>query len=251
MKLYQRKDWLYYHYRVIKLSTRQIAKKIDITHATILNWLKKFDIPIRSSGEAFHLAKGNFCQLSQKAREWIDGELLGDGSLLSRHNYSAKFRYGSKYLEYINYVSDTLNSFGMKQCGKILKKKDKQYGSYVYCYGCCDYAELLPIYKRWYPKRKKIVPRDIKLTPLTLRQWFIGDGCLHHPKKAKPYIQLSTNAFPIPDVKWLIKQLNKLNFKTTRSPSNNTIRISTHSTKEFLDYIGECPVECYQYKWDY
>ena len=95
------------------------------------------------------------------------------------------------------------------------------------------------------------MPRDIKLTPLVCRQWYIGDGCLKHPKNGRPYIELSTCGFSISDVSWLVGELNKLGIKTTRCNSNNIIEISTHSTRAFLNYIGECPVECYKYKWNY
>ena len=62
---------------------------------------------------------------------------------------------------------------------------------------------------------------------------------------------LSTCGFSISDVEWLISQLNELGFKATRMSSNNVIHISTYSAKAFLNYIGKCPVKCYQYKWNY
>lgn len=106
--------------------------------------------------------------------------------------------------------------------------------------------------KKWYPKGKKIVPKDIVLTPLTIRQWYIGDGCLYRPpKNGRPRITLHTTGFPMLDVKWLIERLIKLGFKTTYQPHNNSIYISVYSVKDFLNYIGPCPVEDYQYKWDY
>jgi len=163
--------------------------------------------------------------------------------------YSADIQYSSKYLEYINYVSYTLNSFGIKQAGKITKYHYKNTDSYDYKYASCAYIELLPIYKKWYPNCKKIFPKGIKLTPITLRQHYIGDGSLRNEKRVKPSIMLYTCGFLISDVERLIKQLIKLGFKTTRRPSKNIISISSHSTKDFLNYIGRCPVECYQYKW--
>ena len=51
-------------------------------------------------------------------------------------------------------------------------------------------------------------------------------------------------------MKWLTQQLNKLGFKTTIT-ADNRIRISAYSTKDFLNYIGKCPVKCYQYKFNY
>jgi len=194
------------------------------------------------------MKKANHCQLSQEAKEWIDGELLGDGSVLSYTSYSAEINYTSKYFEYIKYVSDTLLSFGIAQAGKIYKRYYKQSNIPNYQYKSCRYVELLPIRNKWYSNGKKIVPRDIKLTPLTCRQWYIGDGYL---TKDYPAIYLCTYGFSVADVEWLVKQLRDLELKTTREPGNNAVYISAHSTQDFLAYIGKCPVECYQYKWDY
>ena len=250
-KLYKDRDWLYKIYIIKKLSTYQIAEEIKMNKETIREWLKKFSIPIRSREEGIHLAKANHCNLSQEAKEWIDGELLGDGCLHSQSSYSASFSYHSKYFMYVQYVSDTLASFGIEQMGKIREEYTKNFNCYVYRYASRNYVEFLPIKKHWYPKGKKIVPRETELTSLTCRQWYIGDGCLEQVKNRKPYIFLYTNAFLVSDVEWLITKLDKLGFKATRQPSNNTIRISSYSTKEFLNYIGECPVECYKYKWNY
>lgn len=250
-KLYQNKDWLYKKYWDKKLSAYQIAKICEVTSETIRIWLKRFDISRRSISEATHLSEANHCNLVQKAVDWIYGELLGDGCLQSHSPFSANFQYGSKHLEYIKYVSKTLQSFGIEQSGKIREKYDKKWNSYAYQYASLSYVELLPIRKQWYPEGKKIVPKDIELTPLTCRQWVIGDGSLKHEKKRRPHIILATYGFVIEDVKWLVGQLIKLGFKATRQPNNNSIRISQYSTKDFLDYIGKCPVECYQYKWAY
>jgi len=250
-KLYQNKDWLENKYLKEKLSTYQIGKLCNVDHHTILHWLNKFDIPIRSRGEGIYLAKANHCILSLKAIEWISGELLGDGHLQSKNSRSARFNYGSKYLEYIKYVSNILTSFGIEKVGKIRKYYHEKMDCYTYSYDSRYYVELLSIRKKWYLDGKKIIPRDLELTPLVCRQWFIGDGSLKYYKNYSPYIKLATCGFFIKDVEWLILQLSKLGFKATRQPNQNLINISTKSTKNFLNYIGSCPVKCYQYKWNY
>ena len=248
---YYNKEWLEKKYSKEKLSIFQIAKLCGYSGGTIRDYLKRLEIPIRSRSEAIHLAKANHCNLSDEAKQWIDGELMGDACLYSTSKYSAGFRYGSKYPEYIQYVSETLKSFGIERAGKINKCYIKKGNCYGYNYASLSYPELLLIRERWYPEGKKIIPRDLKLTPLVLRQGHIGDGCLHHNKNQKSYINLATYGFSIEDVEWFKNELNKFGFKATRYPSNNAIHISVHSTKAFLDYIGKCPVECYKYKFNY
>lgn len=193
----------------------------------------------------------NYCKLTEEAIAWLNGELLGDGYMSSQFSVSARFRYSSKYLEYIEYVVKMLGSFGIEQSGRTHERITK----WGHGYACQSrrYVDLYPLKKSWYPEPacKKVVPRNITLTPITCRQWYIGDGCLHHGHKGRPSITLYTNAFSTQDVKWLIKQLWKIGVLATKRSSNNTIGISTHSTKDFLSYIGECPVECYKYKWSY
>jgi len=174
--------------------------------------------------------------------------LLGDGCIALISSYSARFSYGSKYFEYCEYVSNTLESFGIKQSGKI-SKHTNDWGTY-YQYKTKSYPELKNIYNKFYPNGKKIIPENLKLTSLTCRQWYIGDGSLKHPKDSKPAIVLSTDCFSIFDVNYLVKYLSILKIKATRQ-KNNRIRIWACSVKDFLGYIGNCPINCYQYKWKY
>lgn len=251
-KEYKNKKWLEEKYSEEKMNQSQIAKRCGVSRTTICYYLTRLDIAHRPKGEIIHLAKCNHCNLSREAIEWLNGEMLGDGHLELCSLYSARFSYISKYLEYIIYVSDTLNSFGIKQSGEIIKKINKKYKNISYQYRSLYYSELFQLRERWYPKSKKIMPKDVKLIPLTCRQWYIGDGSLKYQINDKrPRIILYTCGFMILDVEWLIKQLKNLEFKVTRQSSNNIIHISVYSTKDFLDYIGKCPVKCYQYKWRY
>lgn len=187
----------------------------------------------------------NHCHISKYAKEWIEGELLGDGHLMTRSYLSARFDYTSKHEEYIHYVSDTLAEFGIQQTGKI------RAGVNCYYYASRSYIDLFDIWVGWYALGKKEVPKDLKLTPIVCRQWYIGDGSLLKPGRVMPSIRLATCGFFITDVLWLISELKQLGFLATYQQNNNGIYISAYSTKKFLDYIGECPVKCYKYKWRY
>ncbi len=191
--------------------------------------------------------RSNHCHLSNNALEWINGELLGDGSLHCHSSCSARFDYGSKHLEYINYVSDTLAQFGIMQGGKIRKQVTC---ATCYKYASLTYIDLFDIWVEWYAYGGKQIPKNLELTPVVCRQWYIGDGYLHKCSSKRPYIIMSTQGFSVINVLWLIDKLKQLGFTATRQ-SNNVLGISTDSTKAFLDYIGKCPVKCYEYKWAY
>ena len=182
------------------------------------------------------------CHISNEALDWIEGELLGDGSLCS-FTCTARFRYSSKHLEYINYVSDTLAQFGIMQAGKIRRRVTCAVG---YNYSSLSYTDLFDIWVMWYAYGNKQVPRDLKLTPTVCRQWYMGDGSIHKSSRA---IFLATNAFPVADVKWLVQQLAGIGILATHHSARNVIYIPAKATKDFLGYIGECPVKCYKYKW--
>lgn len=196
-----------------------------------------------------YIMSHNHCNVTQDFLAWADGELLGDGCLVPCSLSSARFRYSSKRLSYLQYVSCTLKSFGIEQTGKIFKTLQKILNVSYYSYTSRCYPELLPLRRRWYPEGKKVVPRDVVLLPITCRQWYIGDGTLYKTLK-NLRITLSTEGFTRVDVAWLVKQLAEIGILATQQHVHNRITIASCSVKDFLNYTGESPVECYKYKWD-
>lgn len=96
----------------------------------------------------------------------------------------------------------------------------------------------------WYKKRK-IIPKNIEITPVVLLHWYLGDGTL----KTNAGIILCTDAFFKNDNKLLIQKLNNLGFCASLN-SRNRIFIPNKRVLEFLKYIGPPPVKCFAYKWD-
>ena len=190
------------------------------------------------------------CNLYGESLDWINGELLGDGCITMRSSIAAAFSYSSKYLEYIKYVSDTLWYFGIVRTGRIREHYHEKFNKWSYHYMSRSYYELRLLHELWYPSGIKEVPRSIELTSLTCRQWYIGDGTLYHRKGHTPHITLFTCAFKDSTVYWLVRQLALIGIQATRDNTRNSVSISLYSTKDFLTYIGECPVECYRYKWN-
>jgi len=181
---------------------------------------------------------------------FLRGEILGDGCVKMPGNRSALYSHGSKYKEYLIWLSGQYDEWGIEQSGRINRYKDKKTGAIYYGYKSRSYPELVPIYKRWYPDGKKTVPKDLELTPIMARQWYIGDGGFNDYKRKHPGIVLSTYDFDQQSVEYLVGELCRQGFKAMRRPASNTIGLSAHSVQDFLNWIGPCPISCYDYKWD-
>jgi len=250
-KLYKNRDWLYEHYVVLQESTYAMAQEADCGHTAIWKWLHKFNIPIRARGEATFLAKRNYLDLSDKLSNLLEGELLGDGCITMNGSRSALYQHGSKYEEYLIWLSGIFADLGLGQVGKICKYWNEEYETFGYHYQSRSYPELVPIRQRWYPNGEKIVPQDLILTPIMARQWFIGDGGLHNQVGHHPDICFCTDDFDKASIDHLLIELRAKGFKVTHQPSENRIGMSVYSVKDFLDWIGPCPIDCYSYKWNY
>jgi len=252
------RNWLFQKYVVERKSTIIVAREAGCDHKTIWLWIRKFDFKIRGHSEAVSNALTNHLNLSRPLREFLKGEMLGDGHLRENSRWSATYECASKYFLYSQWLSETLKSFGAYQAGKILKRKHEQKSPYktsiTYRYRTRSYAEFHMLWENWYRKGRaeekykfvKIIPQNLELSPLACRQWFIGDGHLHKKKG----ITLSTQGFAVSEVYFLMKLLNNLQFATSYKSAVNSIYIPKRDAKCFLNFIGSCPIEnIYGYKW--
>lgn len=180
-------------------------------------------------------------------KELIDGLLLGDGSLDKRAK-NARYRHSCKHKEYIEFIINELSKFNV--ITSTIYDKDNGYGTgRVYqCYSKIS-TELTINYLRWYNDKKKVLPDDIELTKLSLLHWYIGDGCLDIDKGYLRQINIAAHSFTFEEREILCSKLTDLGFKVSNT-KNGKINICKSSVLSFLSYIGECPVECYKYKFN-
>lgn len=246
---YKNKKDLEHLYLVGKYGSTTIGKMFGVSEMTILYHLKKNGITLRPHSESMSLRFHNHCNVDDKLLEFLYGELLGDMCLQCHSNYSAHICYGTKLMEYIEWLRDYLSGYEIEQIGVISKYTHKEWGCTTYQYRSKSYPELAPIRKMFYPDGKKIIPLEISISPILLRQWYIGDGTLGKPPKGHSFALLCSMGFKREDVVNIIAKINDIGIKAVLQPSTNNIRIPASSTPDFLNYIGPCPVECYKYKW--
>lgn len=113
--------------------------------------------------------------------EVFDGVMLSDGCLRPM-NASAFFSIdlsGTDHIDWLYVVKDALVSLGVvvspghpRLCRGVSHNK-VYYGCLLSSRSCVYLAEQ---YRRWYPDGVKAIPKDLKLTPTTVANWFMGDG---------------------------------------------------------------------------
>ena len=215
-KLYRDRDWLYDKYINEQLSTTQIAKMLNVNHDTIWRWLKKFNIPTRP-------VINENPDVDDYFYEVMDGIMIGDGNLnISNGGKNVNFIIAQtkKQSEFIYWIAKFLNEYNIEY---KLYKRERYKRDYIKKNGENGYTnssliiqtkcyELFNnIYHRHYNEKERLIPKDIKLTPLQLALWYISDGNLNYDKRKCAYqIRLSTHRYHINDLKWLVNEINDL-----------------------------------------
>jgi len=251
MKKYRNKEWLDKQYNMLKRSTRQIAEQEGVNPETIRNWLIRFGIERRPASNI------NFVSLSEEAMEFLNGELLGDASVIwGCKPVSAYYSLSSKYEEYLKWVEKRLLHFGIARRGTL--KSYKSAFGVSWLLQSRYYRGALPALRQlWYPNDMKCVPKDLKLTPTTTKMWFLEDGSVTQSHYINS-ITFATNGFSHTDVILLRDLLSNAIgdekvYIRKASKKGFLIEIYKKSViKDFYDYIGDCPRELekvYGYKW--
>lgn len=241
------KAWLISQYEDCLLSISQIASDLGVASSVVLRHMRTHGISVRSLSQSSALRQKKHVLLTTNAINFLDGEILGDGHIAAS-NFSAKYSHSSKHRAYLEWLKSVFFEFGIEQAGRmVFSKKDKGYR-----YHSLSYVELKEMHKRWYGSGEKRLPEDFRLTPVTLRQWYIGDGHLSRERKT-PAVYLAVCTRNSMEIERIIDMLLAAGIRgsagTTRT---KCIRITSADTQNFFDYIGECPAaitQIYGYKW--
>lgn len=211
--------------------------------------------------------------LTKKQCEIVNGSLLGDGTIWNNFvdknckltfSQSKYDKYGVDKISYVLWFQKEFQNTGcsykehsklptgiLKECGK-----QKVYHSYAFytnvnkLWNKYEKQWYIPIEHRWY-KRKKVVPNNIKLTPLTLCVWHMDDGSVN-PKDAN--VELNTQGFTRSEVNFLIERLGvdlgiKASEKTSSRKNQFKIYIGRKHYFDFIEMIKpHVKWDCFVYK---
>lgn len=195
--------------------------------------------------------------LSKEQMSIFDGIMLSDGhvSKLRNNNSNSHFIMEVKYRSFVEKVKEILPLAWsrLKRRRHCCIPNTKIYETW----SLVSKADLFLTEQRhrWYSRGKKIVPRDVKLTPLCLLWWYIGDGHLARRKRQPGLrrITLATNGFYQKDINLLIGLLrDKIGNESVHKQGEGEIAITRSSLCRFIKQIGLCsPVPEYKYKFEF
>lgn len=261
------KKWLYKKYIEEKKGTKEICKLVGAkTPNSVRQALIKFSIPVRTIGDGLRINAEDDGFLINK--NIIDGCLLGDGYLQKWNKESNQscpyFAKRNKYYDHIEFVAKKIFSDKWEKRIKINNEKFLGKNQTIFTLRSLSNCKLQLYYKRWYPKYngyKKIVPKDIKITPELLLHWFLDDGSSYLRKRKGSYkkqivIVFCSESFSKEDNEFLCFEMKKifgLKATTRKNIRNNKeywrIYIPQSQTDLFYSIIGPSPVASLAYKW--
>ncbi len=182
-------------------------------------------------------------------QEYIDGLLLGDGSI------PVDKRKGR-----LPWFSQTIKLSCVEWAQKI-KKDINKFGLKCFIYGPYNRSEVtvrvethpffLKMRERWYSDKKKIVPKDLIITPIILGNWYLSDGKLDKDGM----IILFTETFTFREVEMLSTLLNEFvgieSYVKKNEKGNPIIKIRAKEVPIFLSFIPkEFRLRCFLYKFN-
>lgn len=238
-------------------SASALARTHGISIWAVLKRVRDAGVPVRTVKEQCEKHRGPPATDAYTFGEIVDGLLLGDAYIDRQgliHLEQSDMRFG-----WIEQIASLLRDVGAES--KIIPIPPKTRfieGREVHSHAAHvlytpAYVELQAERKRWYPEGKKVVPRDLRLTPMSVAHWFCGDGS----SSPDGTLCFYTNGFLPDDVEFLVRCLRRdlgVHVHAGRSSREGQLKIMISQRDEAVrlqQAIGPLLPECCLYKLRY
>jgi len=252
-------------YVVEKRSTTNISKNsIElfgkyISVGKVYTDIKRVGIPLRSKSQSVSMVKGELDKsqsfLTEGIIENIDGLMLGDGTINFRKPdcRSARVRLDSTSKSWTQYGMSILTPYSPREPTSI-HKVDKKHPNQIWQSQTLMHPDLTQQARRWYsgPNQTKVIPQDVRITPVSTVLWYLGDGSFTHTEKGNmSQLRLATCSFKRENLEnIIIPRLKEHNIDSYVDDYKNDIHIRAHSIKDFFNFIGwKSPFSDYDHKF--
>jgi hypothetical protein len=169
--------------------------------------------------------------LTERQKSIIIGCLLGDGSMRCKSNALLEINHALKEKVYVDWKYKEL--FNLVNTSPRIRQSNAE--RVAYRFTTLSLPALTKIYKQFYCDGKKILPKDIKLNPLTIAIWFMDDGC-----KSYNAVYFNSQYFSKNEQQHLIKLLKQqygITATLNKDKHYYRIRIAVNSVKVLKNLI--------------
>ena len=223
-----------------------LGKENNVHYTKIRKILADSGISLRTRSELTRLQFRKNIPIVGNILEIINGELLGDGSL-NKGKFQSGFKFHSSNLEYAEWLAKKFTDNNIPLIGVGVRTEFYNNKNY-YSFETVKTEEFHKLEEKWYIDRRKIIPKDLQITPLVLLHWWLGDGTI----RGKVSGMLCTDCFTKEDQLHLVNLMNNvISIRAHLQKINNTYRIfiPCQYMKEFLNFMGDSPFFSMNYKW--
>lgn len=179
--------------------------------------------------------------LTERQVSILLGKLLGDGSLRRKTNTLLEINHSYKQKDYVFWLYNEFRD--IVGAPPILRISGVNRLSYRFT--TLSVPELNCYYDLFYQGGQKVVPKSLRLNPLSLAVWFMDDG-----SRSRSSVYFNTQQFSVENQDFLIKRLEDLGLHGTlnKDKSYYRIRLSTRCVKHFVDLVKPYIVKSMEYK---
>lgn len=196
----------------------------------------------------------------------MDGLMLSDGSIVKASVNTVRYNQRCIHKEWVEDIGKTFECEGIDYSiyykpahkgewtdGRKINRKD--------CFtiqtrGSSFFVEQRKRWYKWYEldgdgRYIKTVPKDIKLTPECVANWYMGDGNINCRKMSNSSytITLCTDGFDEYETNYLSCLLNNyINFDISHVYNKRIVITKKEGVRMFLDYVKQYVLPCFSYK---
>lgn len=188
--------------------------------------------------------------LDERTIDAVDGFLLGDGNIAANKGMvlSARLQCGVEYEEFSKFLMKPFYNYATTTASY---KHTGMSSGFMWVGQSKYHPDLYIQYDRWYKNDIKQPPDDVRITPVSVMMWYLGDGSVVvNEKNNSIMLRLSTDGFSPERVEFLSSKLQEKEIECHRN-NDNRIMIDARGIPKFFEFIGrKSPVACYSYKFE-
>jgi len=180
--------------------------------------------------------------LTEEQKSILIGCLLGDGAMRKKKNALLEINHCFAQKSLVDWK---LSKFA-GLVNTLPKKRNGNGNRVAYRFVTRSLPVLTPFYDWFFLNKKKIIPIDLKLTPLSIAVWFMDDG-----SKSYSSVYLNTQQFTMDEQRNLINCLREqfgLESRLNKEKTYFRIRLLTQSSKKFVNLIEPYILKEFRYK---